>query len=380
VARRRYRHQSSAADVVGVPHFPVGDTSGHSRLTWIATTIRGDRMRWGRQASESRAIRLVRLPVLTLGFAVAALAFVAYFPFDWDPPHIVRNDVTRTREGNLRFGERNNARSDGAPEWLGAAQKAGHLTIDLEALPDFPQREAPVSIMMLAQDFWHTSFAIGQDDANLVLWLRRPGSTDNGDPPFVIPEVFRPNHWSRVQVHITGTRLTVIVDGKVRLDESLPPGTLASWRGGQLALGDEVHGGKGWAGEIRRAEVTTAGTSIDYVRAQELRVPASFFYHPDHVAPFPPPTAREWLALGLHLLSFIVVGLLIVWARRPPVGVLSATILAFGLAALLAVGKFVFYGRHTTVGDLLAQSLGALIGAMLGWWSLRERGRSLAGE
>jgi VanZ family protein len=314
-----------------------------------------------------------------LAFTVVVLALVAYFPFNWDPPHIVRNDVTRTSQGTLRFGERNFARSSGSPEWLGAAQQAGHVTIDLEAMPDFPQRE-PASIMMLAQDFWHSSFAMGQDNENLVLWLKRPGSTDNGDPPFVTPEVFRPNHWSRVQVDITGTRLTVIVDGKVRLDESLPPGTLSSWHGGQIALGDEVHGGRGWGGEIRRAEMSTDGTTIDYVRPGALRLPSSYLYLPDHVAPFPPPTARDWLALGLHLLSFVVVGLLVVWARRPAVGVLYATVLAFGLAVLLAVGKFFFYGRHTTVGDLLAQSLGALLGAMLGWWSLRERGRSSAGE
>lgn len=315
-----------------------------------------------------------------LALTVVVLALVAYFPFNWDPPHIVRNDVTKTSQGTLRFGARNFARSKGSLEWLAAAQKAGHLTIDLEALPYFPQRNEAASIMMLAQDFWNTSFAIGQDDANLVLWLKRPGSTDNGDPPFAIPDVFRPGHWTRAQVEIVGTRLRVYVDGKVRLDENLPPDTLSSWHGGRVALGDEVHGGKGWGGEIRRAEVTTDGTTTDYIRSQALRVPSSYFYLPDHVAPFPPPTVREWLALGLHLLSFIVVGLLVVWARRPAVGVLSATILASGLAVLLAVGKFFFYGRHTTVGDLLAQSLGALIGAMLGWWSLRGRGRSLAGE
>ena len=217
----------------------------------------------------------MRLPTLTLAFIVAILAFVAYFPFDWDPPHIARNDVTRTSEGNLRFGEQNYARSDGSPEWLGAVQKAGHLTINLEALPYFPQRHAPASIMMLAQDFWHTSFAIGQDDANLMLWLKRPGSTDNGDPPFTIPEVFRPNHWTRVQVEIAGMRLRVIVDGKVKLDERLSPGTLSSWHGGRVALGDEVHGGKGWWRNTPcRGDY---GTTVDYVRSDALCTPLLTF-------------------------------------------------------------------------------------------------------
>jgi hypothetical protein len=203
-------------------------------------------------------------------------------------------------------------------------QKAGHLTINLEALPYFPQRHAPVSSMMLAQDFWRTSFAIGQDDANLMLWLKRPGSTDNGDPPFTIPEVFRPNHWTRVQVEIAGMRLRVIVDGKVKLDERLSPGTLSSWHGGRVALGDEVHGGKGWGGEIRRAEVTTTGTTVDYVRSDALRVPSSYLYSGSRRAI--PALGDEWLA-GATPVVLIVVGLLVLGlpARRL-LSVLSATI------------------------------------------------------
>jgi hypothetical protein len=321
---------------------------------------------------RSRTRRFALLPAVGLALTVAVLVLFAYFPFGWDPPHNVRNDVTRTSEGHLRFGKRNVARSSGAPEWLARARTAGRLTIDLEARPQFPQHNTSASIMMLARDYWHTSFAIGQDDTNLVLWLRRPGSNDNGDPPFAVPEVFRPNHWARVHVEIAGMRLTVIVDGKVGLHESLPSDILSTWPNGRIALGDEVHGGRGWNGEIRRAEVTTVGDSVDYVRSAALLVPPSYFYLPDHVAPFPPPTAGEWFILVLHLLSFIVVGFLIMWTRRPAVGVPSATIMAFGLAVVLALGKFFFDGRHTSIADLVVQSLGGLIGAMLGHWALGE--------
>jgi hypothetical protein len=322
----------------------------------------------------SRTSWFALLPALVLASTVAVLALLAYFPFAWDPPHTVRNDVHRTAEGDLWFGERNAARTSGSPEWLVAAQRAGCLAIDLEARPRFPQHH-PASIMMLARDFWHTSFAVGQDDRNLLLWLRRRGSSDNGDPPFMVPDVFRPNHWARVRVEIDGVRLAVIVDGKVRLHESLPPATLKDWRSGQIALGDEVHSGIGWRGEIRRAEVTTVGDSIDYVQAG-LVVPSSYFYFPDHIAPFPPPEASEWVILVFHLLSFIPVGLLIMWTRRPPVRVLSATIMAFGIAVVLALGKFLFDGRHTSAADLVLQLLGGLIGAMLGQWWLRKAQQS----
>jgi VanZ family protein len=315
--------------------------------------------------------RFVALPTLALALMVAALALVAYFPFAWDPPHNVRNDVTRTTEGNLRFGERNAAQTSGSPQWLFAAQKSGRLTIDVEARPHFPQRHSPASIMLLARDYWHTSFAIGQDHTDLVLWVRRPGSTDNGNPPFAVPDVFRPKQWTSVRVQIVGDRLALIVDGQLRLHESLPPGTLSTWRSGRIALGGEVHGGIDWQGEIRRAEVTTVGDSIDYAQSG-LVVPSSYFYFPDHITPFPPPVASEWVILVLHLLSFILVGLLLVWTSRPPISVLPATIMAFGLAVVLALGKFFFDGRHTSAGDLVMQLLGGLIGALLGHWWLRQ--------
>lgn len=325
-----------------------------------------------RQAADSRVRWFTILPASMLFFTVAVLAILAYFPFAWDPPHTVRNAVTRTEEGYLRFGEWNFARSSGSPEWLLAAQTAGRLNIDVEARPQFPQHNTPASIMMLARDYWHTSFAIAQSDSNLVLWLRRAGSTENGDPPFTVSHVFRPHHWSRVSVQIAGMRLAVIVDGTVRLNEILPSKPLSAWDSGRIALGNEVHGGRGWSGEIRRAEVTTVGDSIDYVRSAALVVPPSYFYFPDHIAPFPPPTAGEWFILLLHLLSFVIVGFLVMWTRRPPVGVLSATITAFGLAVVLSLGKFFFHGRHTSVADLVTQFLGALIGVLIGQWALRK--------
>jgi VanZ family protein len=309
---------------------------------------------------------------------IAIMTILAYFPFDWNPPHTISNDVTRTAQGDLRFGEHNAARSSGTPEWLIAAQSAERLTIDLEARPQSTQHQPPTSIMMLASDFWHTSFAIGQDGTGLVLWMRRTGSSDNGDPPFTVPDVFRPNHWTIVQIGVVGARLTVVVDGRVRVRESLPSDTLRTWSGGRVALGDEVHGGNGWRGEIRRAQVTTVGDSINYVQPGALLVPPSYFYFPDHITPFPPPAAIEWFILVLHFLSFVSVGFLLMWISRPAFRVRSATIMAFGLAVLLALGKFLFDGRHTSVADLVAQLVGGLVGAMLGHWALRKARQSPA--
>jgi VanZ family protein len=80
--------------------------------------------------------------------------------------------------------------------------------------------------------------------------------------------------------------------------------------------------------------------------------------------------------LVLHFLSFIPVGFLLIWISRPALRVPTATIMAFGLAVALALGKFLFDGRHTSAADLVVQLAGALIGAMLGHWALRKAGQS----
>jgi hypothetical protein len=301
--------------------------------------------------------------VALLGFLLL-LAVSAYFPFGWDPPRTVRNEVTRSADGSLRFGNMNAARTPGTPSWLQEVRSSGTLQIRLVADPG-PAESQSASIMMLASDFWHTDFAIGQDHSDLEVWLRRPGSDANGDPAFVIGGVFRPQRWTSVQVTLRGTAFRIDVDGTTRLTGRLPADSTRTWGAAEIALGDEVHGGGPWQGEIRHAEVRTAGDAVDYVRPGALAIPERYFYLPDHVAPFPPPSGTEWLILLLHLLSFIPVGFLIAWARRPPVRLVPAALLAAGLAVVLAAGKFLLHDRHMAVADIVLQTAGALLGALL---------------
>jgi hypothetical protein len=316
--------------------------------------------------------RISRAPSSTGGgLCLAALAglmlllvLTAYYPFRWDPPRVVHNEVTRGG-GALRFGEMNRARTQGTPDWLSDARRSGNLRIDLQIDPQPSQEQSPASIMMLARDFWHGDFAIGQDHSELLVWLRRPGSDANGNPPFAINGALHAARWNRIQVLVRDDRLRIDVNGGSRLTERLPPDSLSTWGAGQIALGDEVHGGGPWQGRIRQAEVHTPGVAVDYTRPGALSIPARYLYLPDHVAPFPPEGRGEWEALVLHGASFLAVGFLIASARRPPVRVVPATALAALFAVALGAGKLLFHGRHTEATDIVVQTLGALLGAFL---------------
>lgn len=301
-----------------------------------------------------------RLALLGL---ILVLVVLSYYPFTWDPPRTVRNQVTRTAAGSLRFGEMNDARSPGTPAWLPAVAASGTIEIQLEANPRSARANA--SIMMLASDSWHTDFAVGQDGSDLAIWLRRPGSDINGDPAFVIPGALQPDRWTSVSVIVRRGDLRVGIAGRIRLTAHLSPGFARTWGAGQIALGDEVHGGGPWPGQIRQARVTAAGHAVDYVRPGQLAIPPSFLYLPDHIEPFPPMNRDQWLYAGLDLLSFLPFGFLVVLAARRPSRVVPAILLAAVLALALGAGKFLFYGRHTAAINIAGQLAGGWLGAWL---------------
>ena len=123
---------------------------------------------------------------------ILLLIVIGYYPFAWDPPRVVRNDVSRTADGSLQFGETNYARSPGTPAWLPDVRTSGIIQVQVEFNPQSPQQNSPASVMMLASDSLHTDFAIVQDHSELVVWLRRPGSDVGGGPPYVVKGVLRP--------------------------------------------------------------------------------------------------------------------------------------------------------------------------------------------
>lgn len=316
---------------------------------------------WRAKSDPFHAVAVSR--ILLLG-TVIILVVIAYFPFHWDPPRMVRNDVTRVANGSLRFGEMNDARTPGTPGWLHAVQTSGRAEISVAFRPQSPLETA--AIMMLASDFWHTDFAIGQDHADLLVWLRRPGSDGNGDPPFTLHGVIQPQRWNNVQVILQRTAIRIDVDGTPRLSQHLAAGYAEDWNGGQIALGGEVHGGgHSWQGEIGLAAVTTSHGTVDYVQPGALSIPAHYFYAPNHVEPFPPAGTGQWLIVFLDMLSFVPAGFFLVRARRSLMRPDVAALLAAALAVLLAAGKFLFYARHTAVAIVVMQAVGGLLGALL---------------
>ena len=355
----RSTHRRAAGSLFGDDSFqPDGFTAGvEDRKTSTTQTLTNAGVKPAARGVTAGVCRVALLAMILL------LVVISYYPFAWDPPRTVRNEVTRNADGSLQLGEMNNARTTGTPAWLGDARRSGLVQIRLEFEPESLQVNAP--IMMLASNFWTTDFAIVQDHSDLLVYLRRPGSDANGNPPFVVDGLLQSQRWNSVDVILQHDDLRMAVDGPTRLTEHLPADSSRVWGQGQIALGDEVHGGGPWQGTIRLAQVRTAGHVVDYVRPGALSIPKSYFYFPDHVLPFPPTGMQGWVDVLLDMMSFIPVGFLIVWVWRPPVRPVVATVLASVLAVVLTAGKFLFHARHASVASIVLEIFGALLGALL---------------
>lgn len=300
---------------------------------------------------------------ILLAAVIGVLVVGAYYPFSWSPPRTVHNQVTRTTDGALRFGTMNRARTPGTPGWLATARRTGAVEIRLEAEPGSGRQHAPM--MMLSSDTWHVDFAIVQARSRLAVWLLRPGTGTNGRPAFAFPRVLHPHQWFSVDVLLNGGRIRIDLDGRTQLVRQIPGGALHMWGPGQVALGDAVHGGWPWQGEIRLAEVHTGSYTVNYVHPGALSTPSTYLYLPDHIEPFPPTDGGQWLLALLDLVTFIPAGFLLVWSRRPPMHPVTATLITAALAVLLAAGKFLFADRHTSLANVIGQVIGGLIGALL---------------
>jgi len=177
-------------------------------------------------------------------------------------------------------------------------------------------------------------------------------------------------------VLVHGDSLRVRVNGRTRLAARIPADSPRVWTAGQIALGDEIRGGGPWQGTIRNAQVSTRGYVVNYIHPGALSIPGHFLYFPDHVEPFPPADWEDWLTFALNLLLFVPVGFLIVWARRPSIPPVLATLLAAALVVPLAAGRLLFHGRHIAVAEVVMQTAGALLGALLAWWWARHHAAS----
>ncbi len=315
-----------------------------------------------------RALTLLRW--LPLGVVGTLLVFGSLYPldFDFDLPRYERNHAERTAEGTLRLGSTNRAITAGPAEWLPAAIEASRVTVEVEAWAEGASQAGPARILTVSASDVTRNLTLGQQGDALVVRVLRQGSDTNGEPALEAPGVFAEPGWRRITVDVSASAVVVTVDGQPAASEGLSGDPFPLWNPEQrLALGDEVTGGRAWRGEIREARVSVPGLSVDYLESGRLSMPARSWYIPprmrDFFAAYP---WRDVIALLDHATAFAILGgaaALAVPRRRYVLG--AAVVL--GVAVLVEAGQSVSIGRHALFADLVANSVGGMLGLALGW-------------
>ena len=308
-----------------------------------------------------------------LAATVLANLFLSFHPFQLDPPGPRSNGIVRRADGLLDFPEPGIARTSRPPSFLADAIRTSALEVELDLRSAEADQWGPARILTISRDHWQSNLTIGQQGADLVVRLRRPGSTSWGGPIFEVPRVFAERRWRHLRLAIEDDRIEIRVDDRLEAETALPEGTLKTWDPDhRLALGDEVIGGRPWRGELRRARVHVAGRVVDLLEASEIETPAQYWYWPKRLRRSQRWRREELIPGAWHLVSLIPLGFAVARLWRGSRPLLAAGGASLGLSLLLLGGKIVLSGRHPYVYDVVAQTCGGFLG---GWLALGRSGR-----
>jgi hypothetical protein len=308
-----------------------------------------------------------------LAAAVFANVFISFHPFQLDPPGRRSNPIVRSADGSLEFLGPSIARTAQPPSFLADAIGSSTLDIELDLRAAEADQWGPARILTISRDYWQSNLTIGQQGADLVVRVRRPGSTLWGGPIFEVPGVFAERRWRHLMVSIEDDRIEIRVDDRLEVEAALPPRSLETWDPDyRLALGDEVIGGRPWRGEMRRAQVSVAGRVADLLEASEIETPATYWYWPNRLRRSQRWNRDELIPGAWHLAGLIPFGFAVarLWRGRRPL--LAAGGASLGLSIILLGGKIFLSGRHPYFYDMMAQTCGGLLG---GWLALALIGR-----
>lgn len=310
---------------------------------------------------------------------IAALAVsiaAALVPFRLDLPRHVSNGLDRPPAGPWRLREHSIARSFNGPPWVREATRSETLDVNVKVRSARARQSGPARILTNSAGFHARNLTVAQDGSDLVVRLRRPGSDANGEPAFVVPDVFRTGRWRDITVAIRPRRVQIHVDGTLRVARSLPADALAGWDPTfGIALGNEVSGQRPWAGDIAVAEVATASGRDDLLAPGRLEIPDAWWHVPARLGAFTRVELPTDAGIALlHLVAFLPVGYLLT-RKGPERDVRSLIMRVGGLSLLIELMKVGIAGRHPSLLNLVAQVVGGLGGAVMftGWPPPRDR-------
>jgi VanZ family protein len=309
--------------------------------------------------------KAVLLGLTLSGYALAGLSTLHMEGL----PRIVRNGVSFSEPVGVRFPSPGLARTSAPPEWLPAATRSSQLELDLSARAFRCLQRGPARLLTVSSGTSMRNLTLGQEGADLVIRLRTPVSSPNGEPAHTIAGVFGDGGYHDIRVTISERRLQTEVDGKMVMSDPLPDHPLAGWDlGYPLLLGNELGGQRPWLGEIRRATIRSGGRAYEYATQSALVAPGHYWTLGGRVSwDGTHRTSSGRLPDYDRILNFAgflpLGGLLVLLYKR--LSILRAVLICALVSAVIETGQLWLPGRDPQWSDLLLNVLGGSSGALL---------------
>lgn len=298
---------------------------------------------------------------------------VGFYPFRWSLPFKTYDNAAKLNaEGGWHFSEPGIVKTPAAPQWLAEVINRSSLQIILEVRPAHHSQFGPARILSISQDPYSRNLTIAQEGTDLVLRLRTPLTSLNGMPSYQIEDVFAHSGWQRIEVLIHSGKVQVQINGEPCIAAQLPAHALWSWAHHYiLALGNEVTFDRPWLGDIRRAEIHVGEMGLDYASAGLLDAPKRYYVPrsncllqivPLFCGELDQDRLLDWLT---NLIGFVPFGLIVARVFPHRGMVQTAALASFGLSLSIEVGQLFLPARFPTSEDLLLNSVGGALGAIL---------------
>lgn len=325
------------------------------------TSVR--KCRWACSPRQYRAI---------LASVLMILIVASWYPFRLDPPRVHANGLVTEEPDVWRFASPGMAVSATPPWWLAAALEHERLVLDFRVRPDRTDQTGPARIVSVAaaasasQDTRSHNLVVGQDDGDLVVRVRRPGSNKRGQPEIRVERVFESADWRHITLRLEPSAIIVEVDGESRARLHTPDGWAQTWDDQMVAsVGNTPSGSRPWFGAVRAGSASAGDTAGPLLDRHQFDVPDRFFAVPSRLSEGV--DRPRWERIGtslLHVLAGLALAITLVRAR-PAGSVRSALAIAVAISLVVNVGKVVIATRHPSILTISLQVGGASLGVLL---------------
>jgi hypothetical protein len=299
--------------------------------------------------------------------AVCLYLAAAFYPFDIETPRYIHNSFQKLPNGVLKFNNPSMARSRVSPSWLSKLIETPFVRIELEVRACETRQFGPARIFSISKDPWKRNITLAQENSDFIVRLRRPGSTLDGTPPYVVKDIFKDLDWHHIDVRIWEFYFVVIIDAKLWVSGTFESNIFENWNTNyHLTLGNELTGDRSWCGELLKAVVYVHDKVIDYTSDEAIEIPQGWWYIPERLLQSPTHDLDLFSTtptdVALNILGFIPFGCLLAWIYRCRLSLMSSLIAAFLLSLSMELGQIIFAERIPSLIDIVFNIGGTLIG------------------